>query len=298
MNIITVSNLTYKVESKTILDNVTINIPNNSIYGFIGPNGAGKSTTIKSILGLIPSVSDKITFSKTSLFNNKSLLENVGSLIETPSLYEHLSAKDNLKIYQYLANSLESTSKLLDIVNLKNNEYQKVKTFSMGMKQRLGIAIAMINNPDILILDEPLNGLDPEGIHDMRMLFLRLKSEGKTIVISSHLLLELELVIDYLGIINKGKIVFEGSLPSLKNQKKKNTIKLKVNNISIATKVINDMNIQLSVLNSELILYQTSDSKDFQIEYIISCLKNHGVSVLAFDLADNLESRYFELLNN
>lgn len=220
-SILKIENLKKEYNKKIILNNINLNVKEGRIYGFLGPNGAGKSTTIRIILGLIKEYNGDIKIFNCNLSKNRiEILERIGALVESPAYYEHLSAYDNLKVWAIMKNvALSRIDEVLNIVNLYNNKDKKVKNFSLGMKQRLGIAQALINNPDFLILDEPTNGLDPMGIREIRNLIVSLsKKHNKTILISSHLLSEVELMVDDVGIINNGNLLYEGALDKLKEK--------------------------------------------------------------------------------
>lgn len=204
------------------VDDLSFSISPGDIYGFLGQNGAGKSTTMRMLLGLIYPDSGKI-FIEGKEFNNsnRKLLSSIGAIIERPDMYGYLSGWENLKIFAALSGKKIPESRLyevLELVNLRGREKDKVKAYSQGMKQRLGIAIALVHSPNLLILDEPTNGLDPQGIAEMRSLILSLSHDhGKTILISSHLLYEIEQVATKMIIIHKGKKVVEGKVSDLLN---------------------------------------------------------------------------------
>lgn len=215
-----VSNLSKHYKDINVVDKINLNVRKGSIYGFIGPNGAGKSTTIRMLLGLIKSSSGSITiFGEDINKDRMKILQNTGALVESPSYYSHLSAYKNLKIWTLIRRvDKERIDEVLKVVDLYDDRNKKVGKFSLGMKQRLGIAQSLIANPELLILDEPTNGLDPMGIAEIRKLIISLaKDYNKTILISSHLLSEMERMVDDVGIINKGKLLYEGSLNQLKS---------------------------------------------------------------------------------
>lgn len=217
---IVLENVCKQYGKKTIVDNVNLTVPSGKIYGFIGLNGAGKTTTMKMMTGLTPISSGKIKYSGKNIKDIKKNYRSFGAFISTPSYYKNLTAYENLSMIQkVLKQPLSEVDRVLDLVGLKNSKQKKIREFSFGMKQRLGLAFAFLNNPDVLILDEPTNGLDPQGIVEIRdLLYYLSKVEGKTIFISSHNIVELEHISDVIGIIHKGKIVFQGSLEMLYNE--------------------------------------------------------------------------------
>jgi ABC-type multidrug transport system ATPase subunit len=202
------------------VDGLSFRVPAGEVYGFLGQNGAGKSTTIRMLLTLIePSAGSIRFFGKELKQHRREILRQVGAIIEKPDLYKYLSAYENLRIMAQLSGLRPSKDQLmreLDRVGLAGRAHDKVKTFSQGMKQRLGIACALIHDPRLIILDEPTNGLDPQGIADMRNLILRLaREEGKTVFVSSHLLSEVEVIADSMLIIDRGRKVAEGKVSEL-----------------------------------------------------------------------------------
>ncbi|HEP6660629.1 TPA: lantibiotic protection ABC transporter ATP-binding protein [Streptococcus pyogenes] len=203
-----IQNLKKSYGKRTILNNVNMNIPKGKVYALIGPNGAGKSTIMKILTGLVSKTSGSIIFEGREW--SRRDLRKIGSIIEEPPLYKNLSAYDNMKVVTTMLGVSESTIlPLLNKVGLGNIDKRPVKQFSLGMKQRLGIAISLINSPKLLILDEPTNGLDPIGIQELREIIESFKSEGMTIMISSHILSEVEYLADFIGFIYEGKIILE-----------------------------------------------------------------------------------------
>lgn len=204
---------------QTAVDQVELHVPQGCIYGFIGPNGAGKSTTMKMLLGLIRPTAGQVFLLNSELteHNRLTLLRQTGSLIESPSGYLHLTAQENLEIVADLKGVRhQDIARVLEIVHLTNDRNRKVNQYSLGMKQRLGIAMALLGNPKLLILDEPTNGLDPAGIQEMRSLLSEMPSStGATVLVSSHLLGEMEQLVNQVGIINHGQMLFEGPLREL-----------------------------------------------------------------------------------
>ena len=218
--IISVQHLSKQFKDTRAVDDLSFTVNEGDVYGFLGQNGAGKSTTIRMLLTLIkPTSGDISLFGKKLSTHRSEILQQVGAVIEKPDLYKYLSAYDNLSIFARMSGMKVTRNLLmnqLQLVGLEDRAFSKVKTFSQGMKQRLGLAVALVHNPALVILDEPTNGLDPQGIADIRSLILRLSREmGKTVLISSHLLSEIELVATRMIIIHKGKKVVEGDVAIL-----------------------------------------------------------------------------------
>lgn len=220
--IISVQQLVKQFRTLRAVDGLSFSVPKGEVYGFLGQNGAGKSTTIRMLLTLVQPTSGEIKLFGQSLSTERhAILRQVGAVIERPDLYTYLTAYENLRIMARLSGVHPGRKELmqqLEQVGLTARAHSKVKTFSQGMKQRLGIACALIHNPQLIILDEPTNGLDPQGIADIRNLILHLsKNNGKTVLVSSHLLNEVQLIADSMLIIDQGKKVAEGSVSSLLN---------------------------------------------------------------------------------
>ncbi|GAA4392636.1 ABC transporter ATP-binding protein [Hymenobacter koreensis] len=210
--------LSFRFGATPILHEVSLAVPAASIYGFLGPNGAGKSTTLRVLLGLLPAPAGTVRlFGQDLVRQREAVLSRVGALIENPSLYDHLTGRENLEVTRRLRRlPAARTAAVLELVGLTADAHRPARQYSLGMRQRLGIALALLPDPELLILDEPTNGLDPNGIIDMRELLLRLQREqGKTILISSHLLSEIERVATHVGVIREGKLLFQGSLADL-----------------------------------------------------------------------------------
>lgn len=219
MNIIETHDLCKQYGNALRVAHLDLNVPEGSIYGFLGPNGAGKSTTLKMILGLVQPTAGSIRVlgKQMNRTNRLAVLRQVGSLIESPSYYGHLTGEENLRIVQTLRGVPEkSIREVLQIVRLDDQRGKKVAHYSLGMKQRLGLAAALLGYPRLLILDEPTNGLDPAGIQEMRELICSLPGRfGMTVVVSSHLLSEIDQMADHVAIIREGELVFQDSLEVL-----------------------------------------------------------------------------------
>lgn len=219
--VIETRDLVKEYRGRAAVEHLNLNIGKGEIYGFLGPNGAGKTTTIRMLLGLIKPTSGSIEIFGKELRRNKlQILRKVGSLVESPSYYGHLSALDNLEAIRRIIDAPKARiAEVLDIVSLTGEEKRPVKGFSLGMKQRLGIAAALLGSPELLILDEPTNGLDPLGIQEIRSLIKRLpEEEGITVIVSSHLLSEIEQMAGTVGIIRAGQMVYQDTIAHLQQQ--------------------------------------------------------------------------------
>jgi len=223
--------LTRRFGHQLAVNNLNLSVPAAGVYGFLGPNGAGKTTAIRMLLGLIrPNAGEVRLFGQPLKANHLSLMRRVGALVESPSLYPHLTGRENLEVTRRLLGSRrELIDVALDIIKLKKDAGRCVREYSLGMRQRLGLALALLNKPELLILDEPTNGLDPAGIHEMRDLIRRLPEEfGVTVFLSSHLLSEVEQIASHIGIIHEGSLLFQGPLADLqKKQQTKLTVGVK-----------------------------------------------------------------------
>ncbi len=208
-NMIAVKNLSKEFKGQKVLKEVTMNIPENCVYGLLGPNGAGKSTLLKMMTGLSRPTSGTVFFRGHRW--RRGDLAQIGALIETPPIYENLTAWENMKVRALLLGvDEERIREVLELMDIGDTGKKKAGAFSLGMKQRLGIALALLNHPRLLVLDEPINGLDPLGIQELRRLIRSLPARGITVIISSHILSEIRQTADYIGIIAGGRLEFEG----------------------------------------------------------------------------------------
>jgi len=217
---IQLNNLCKHYSANVAVENLNLEVEKGEIFGFLGPNGAGKSTVLRMLLSLIKPTSGCITlFGKSVLLSRKEFLSNIGCIIEKPDFYLYLTAAQNLRLLAKLNdihNAEKRIAEVIELVGLQGRQNEKVQTYSHGMKQRLGLAQALLHDPQLIILDEPTTGLDPQGIIELRYLLLRLKNEfGKTVVLSSHILSEVELIADSMIIMNKGKSMAQGSVKKL-----------------------------------------------------------------------------------
>jgi len=275
-------------------------VPKGSIYGFLGPNGAGKTTTLRLILGLLKRQTGSINVFNVPFDENRiEILNQTGSLIESPSLYSHLTAYENLNVLRKIYQCPESRiNDVLELVGLSNTGKKKSGLFSLGMKQRLGIAIALLNNPALLILDEPTNGLDPNGILEIRELLKRINAEsGIAIVISSHLLSEIEKLVSHVGIINNGAMLFQGTLSDLKRQKlQASGVLFKTNDAIRSQMILKENGIDTQISDDSLIIPAFEPK---QISLLNRKLMEDGIEVHEISPINNdLEKIFMNLVSN
>lgn len=293
------NNLTKQYNKNVVLDNVNITIKKGDIYGLIGRNGAGKTTLMKIITTLASPTSGTFELFNTSsendeLFDNK---KRVGSLIEYPAFYPNLSAYDNLKYYTIQRGIVDKNqiNKVLELVNLTGTGKKKVKTFSLGMKQRLGIALAILNNPDFVILDEPINGLDPIGISELRDTFKKLSDNGITLLISSHILSELYLLANEFGFLENGKLIKELSKEELDLECSKCLV-IKTDDSKkvsvLLEKELNTNNYKV-INNEEIRVYDYTDDSD----KVSDVLVNNKIKIKGFyESGISLEEYFKEII--
>lgn len=301
MTIIKTQNLDFAYRKDDfILKGLNLQVEQGSIYGFLGPNGSGKTTTIRLLLGLLPSANNNVQLFEQNLQDNRiSILSKTGSLIEQPSLYEQLSGFDNIEITRRIRNvDKNRIDKVLELVSLTKASQKKVKEYSLGMKQRLGLAIALLSEPELLILDEPVNGLDPNGMIEIRELLLKLNKEsGITIFLSSHLLSEIEKIVTHLGVLNRGKLVFQGKYSDLKElQHRSATIHIETSDNQKASEIICTKFQAPSSPNSHLTVpYKNKE----QVAAICKLLIENNIDIYKMQLQDNdLENIFLEITKN
>lgn len=279
-----------------ILQDLCLQVPAGSVYGFLGPNGAGKTTTLRIILGLLKRQEGEVLlFGKNFSQHRLEILRRLGSLIEQPSLYLHLTGRENLELFRLnYGCERNRIDKVLEIVRLKDAARKKAKAYSLGMKQRLAIAIALLHDPELLILDEPTNGLDPNGIIETRELIRTLNKEyGKTILVSSHLLSEVEKMATHVGIINKGKLLFQGALQELQQLKsKQSAVEVEVSDTLRAETILR--NFPLKQVNGTRVLLNY-ESRERTAE-ITRALVTEGVDVYQVSMTQNdLENLFIQI---
>lgn len=293
--IVSTHNLSKRYGNVFSVKEVDLSVCEGDIYGFLGPNGAGKTTTLKMILGLVRPTDGKVKiFGKELEANRRYILQNIGSLIESPSNYEHLTGLENMRVVQRLRDVPDkNVTEALKMVRLEKQKDKKVAQYSLGMKQRLGIAMAMLSFPKLLILDEPTNGLDPAGIGEMRELIKSLPQRyGMTILLSSHLLSEIEQMATSVGIIHDGTMLFQGSMEKLQARSRP-TIRIKAQDHVRARELLASKGFFPKVQEDSLLLENITDS---QVAQVNRDLVAANIDVLRIEeQTRNLESIFLAL---
>ncbi|AVB09624.1 bacitracin ABC transporter ATP-binding protein [Bacillus velezensis] len=292
--IVVTHDLTKKYKKHTSVDGLNLRIRRGEIYGFLGPNGAGKTTTIRMLLGLIKPTKGNIEIFGQNLNKNRlQILQRIGSLVESPTYYGNLTGYENLEAVRRLRGLPEQrVNEVLETVRLSKVANRLTKEYSLGMKQRLGIAVALLSSPDLLILDEPTNGLDPSGIQEIRELIKELPKSGMSVIVSSHLLSEIDQMATQVGIINNGRMIFQDSIASL-HQKRKPLLKVGVSDVIEAKTILNRKGLKVDLQKNDLWLSQTEP--EFVSE-INSILLHSGLSVFRLEeKTRSLEDIFLEL---
>ncbi|MBU3093472.1 ABC transporter ATP-binding protein [Clostridium sp. CF011] len=288
------------IGKRTIVSDISIELKKGEIFGFLGPNGAGKSTTIKMIVGLSKITEGNIYVDGCSVKEDfKGAMRNIGCIVENPDMYNYMSGLDNLKLFAKIYKDVDEIriNEVVKIVDLERAINDKVKTYSLGMKQRLGIAQAILHSPKLLILDEPTNGLDPAGIKDMRELLRKLSSETSlTVLVSSHILGEMQQMCDRVGIINKGKIITVKSIDELLNMSQKGdktVLTLESDNNEKAASLLTSVNISNSILEGGLHIETTKN----RVPEVVTTLTSAGIAIFAMDrqVIQSLEDVFMKL---
>lgn len=285
-------------KSKKVLENISINVPKGSIYGFLGPNGAGKSTTMRLLTGIIPEQGNSIKLFNQPLQQQMPFVfSKIGSLVESPALYLHLSGIDNLRYIAKLRNiPEEKIHEILELVDLTKDGKRSAKQYSLGMKQRLAIAMALLDDPELLLLDEPVNGLDPNGIIDIRKLLIKLnKEKGVTIFVSSHLLSEIEKMCTHVGIINKGKLRFEGTMQQLSKEANRCKIQITVDDAHKWLTTLENSNTNVTMVTQNQITLSLQSKEE--IPDFIKTLVNQNIPLYEVKILDGLEEWFMTLTN-
>lgn len=297
--IIEVNNLAKKFGTFEAVKDVSFSVSKGDVFGFLGPNGAGKSTTIRCLLSLIqPDHGSIKLFGKSLEQDRSSILRNIGSIIEKPDFYKYLSAQKNLEIFARISGATVSSkeiAEMLDFVGLGNRAKHKVKGFSHGMKQRLGIAQTLLHKPDLIILDEPTTGLDPQGIIEIRNLILRLKNEqNKTILLSSHQLSEIELIANRMVIINQGRSIVEGEVAALLNSDE-TVVRIEIDGAETALRLVTESMNDVHVIQSAPNELEVTLSKQ-RVPELTRTLVASGCAVHAIEPKRKLEDYFIKTI--
>ncbi|MEY3055836.1 MAG: hypothetical protein RLZZ614_363 [Bacteroidota bacterium] len=300
MAVIKVENISKNFGALKAVDNLSFEVEAGQVFGFLGQNGSGKSTTIRMLLSLIhPSSGSIELFGKSIQKNRASILEQVGAIIERPDLYPYLTATEHLQLFAKVRKqkvAAVNITKTLEQVGLSNRSQDKVQTFSLGMKQRLGIAIALVHNPSLIILDEPTNGLDPQGIADIRSLIQYLaKEEGKTVFVSSHLLSEIEQVANQILIIHQGKKMVEGVTKELLDPEKRIVQIKTLDDVKALSIIVAGSFSQYLLSRKEGIFLKLPTTA---IPMLNESLVQSGISVLGIETKNSLEDYFLQITSN
>ena len=300
MAVIKVENISKNFGTLKAVDNLSFEVEAGQVFGFLGQNGSGKSTTIRMLLSLIhPSSGSIELFGKSIQKNRASILEQVGAIIERPDLYPYLTATEHLQLFDKVRKQKVAAiniTKTLEQVGLSHRSQDKVQTFSLGMKQRLGIAIALVHNPSLIILDEPTNGLDPQGIADIRSLIQYLaKEEGKTVFVSSHLLSEIEQVANQILIIHQGKKMVEGVTKELLDPEKRIVQIKTLDDVKALSIIVAGSFSQYLLSRKEGIFLKLPTTA---IPMLNESLVQSGISVLGIETKNSLEDYFLQITSN
>ncbi len=292
------NNLNYSFSKyRKAINNLSLQVPQGSIFGFLGPNGAGKTTTMRMLTGMLPSDNDNVFLMGNSLQKTMpQVFENIGTLIEMPSLYLHLSGYNNLKIICILRGiDVARINATLDLVGLLQDGKRKVKEYSLGMKQRLGIAMALLPNPKLLLLDEPVNGLDPAGMVEVRELLKKLNKEHNiTVFISSHLLNEIEKTCTHISIIHKGNLKYQGSLSDLQeSQGLSKEVTFTINDAIAAEQMVKQHYNTAKAINRNTLVFEFEHEDD--IPRINKWLVGQGINVSGINTKLGLEDWFMKM---
>lgn len=290
-------NLTRRFGRNIAVNELNLQVPEGAIYGFLGPNGAGKTTTIRLILGLIRPHGGNINlFGKSIAEHREDIIRKMGVVFETPPLYYHLTGYENLEINRLILNiSKDKIIRVLEYVRLKKDAHRLVKEYSMGMRQRLSIALALMSEPELLIMDEPMNALDPSGIHDLRELIKYLNKEHNvTVFLSSHILAEVEMVATHIGIINAGKMIYQGLLNQFQ-MKEQVEIFLSIDKPVLALSLVKDAGWMAYQYPGNKIMVDAKTSSD--LNSLDSLLTQNGLSISNVEVRNQLlEDFYMKII--
>lgn len=292
-----IRNLTKRIGSKTIVDNLSFDIPKGEVFGFLGPNGAGKTTTIRMIVGLISITSGQVLVGGLDVRKNfREAMKHVGCIVENPEMYKFLSGYQNLLHFARMNEdvSKERIHEVVKLVGLENRIHDKVKTYSLGMRQRLGLAQALLHRPDVLILDEPTNGLDPAGIRELRDHLRKLaREEGLAVIVSSHLLSEMELMCDRVAVIQQGKLISVNRIQEMVQSGEQQLTLFDVDNSALTQDILgNKFGVQANVESGVVFIELSREQIPDAVEAVVSQgIKVYGVQVRS----KTLEETFLEM---
>ncbi|MEH7251038.1 ABC transporter ATP-binding protein [Neobacillus niacini] len=295
-----IQSLTKKIKDKVIVDNVSLSVEKGEIFGLLGPNGAGKTTIIRMIVSLIGRTQGSVFVNGYNLDTQfKESMSEIGAIVENPEFYKYMSGYKNLRHYANMAKNKISDERIQEVIRVADLEeaiHQKVKTYSLGMRQRLGVAQALLHSPSLLILDEPTNGLDPQGIREFREYLRSITKEGISVLVSSHLLSEMQLMCDRYAIIEKGKLIHISSINLLNDQNQEvHTVMFEVSNLEMALQLLNENNLGVDFKKVDQNQFSVILDKD-SIAAANRLLVKNNVDVYAIHtVTTTLEDRFLEL---
>jgi ABC-2 type transport system ATP-binding protein len=297
MNIIETNHLHYKYGKRVVLQDVGLKVEQGSIYGYLGKNGAGKTTTLKILVGLLSNFEGEVLlYGKNFQSHRIANLRKIGNIIEKQSLYEQFTVYEQLKYFDILYKKGDrSITEIVRLTGLEKEKDKKIKHLSTGMQQRLGIGVALFHDPDLLILDEPINGLDPEGFYDVRQLLLRMQECGKTIILSSHILSEIEKTCTHVGILDKGRLIYQGQMSELLFSTQKKVI-VYCSDVPKATRILNEQAISTSVINNDSFYYHIQNGSEFNKAFVL--LVNHVEIFNIETVNDSLEDIFIHITSH
>ncbi len=295
-----IQSLTKKIKNKVIVDNVSLSVEKGEIFGLLGPNGAGKTTIIRMIVSLIGRTQGSVFVNGYNLDTHfKESMSEIGAIVENPEFYKYMSGYKNLKHYANMAKNKISDERIQEVIRVADLEeaiHQKVKTYSLGMRQRLGVAQALLHSPSLLILDEPTNGLDPQGIREFREYLRSITKEGISVLVSSHLLSEMQLMCDRYAIIEKGKLIHISSINQLNDQNQEvHTVMFEVTDLEMALELLSENNLGVDFKKVDQNQFSVILDKD-SIAAANRLLVKNNVDVYAIHtVTTTLEDRFLEL---
>lgn len=296
--VVSIKNVTKTIKQKTIIDNLSFDIYPGEVFGFLGPNGAGKTTTIRMIVGLISITKGEILIKGNNIASNfEEAISHIGAIVENPEMYKFLSGYQNLVHYARMVEGItkERINEVVKLVGLSNRIHEKVRTYSLGMRQRLGLAQALLHSPSVLILDEPTNGLDPAGIREIRDYLRRLaREEGLAVIVSSHLLSEMELMCDRIGIIQNGKLIGVQTVNDFINGEKEFLVRFQVNDAQVAKKIIaTNFSNHHPTINGDFLDVPLEKE---EIPQLNACLVSHNIKIYSItQTSKSLEDKFLEI---